>query len=442
MDAALTSAEKRQYNRELLRFTFPAIFEQFLIRVSAIAGSAFLGHVGAAELSASSLSSTLMTMLEALLMGVSLGITVVCARFFSDKEKVKRAATAGLVMEIILSLVLLFAMHFASDGIISLLFSSAEEKVRLYTANYFSICVYACPFMAIDFTCSALMRSSGDSRTPFIITLSSNCLNLTGIYLCLNVLHYDYRSVAVCYCISLGVNAFAKFAVVLSGKHKTATLRFRKFDFSYIKLIAKIGVPSMTERFLIQFAFLGIQTVTTLLGTAVLAGYQAANNVINFTYTITGGFEIALVSMVGRYKYENKSAARQMVKASYLYACVFTFALGAVFFIFADRFVTIFAGDKEVIAEAVNILRLLVLTIPLTTGFQAGIGALKTGSDINYSLAATVIAPNFIRVPIAYFLVSSMGMGFMGLYLGCVCDYAIRAAVVIWRILRQRWVEE
>ena len=88
----------------------------------------------------------------------------------------------------------------------------------------------------------------------------------------------------------------------------------------------------------------------------------------------------------------------------------------------------------EVIVQAAKILRLLVLTIPLTTGFQAGIGALKTGSDVNYSLAINLISPNFIRVPIAFVLVKYAGLGFMGLYIGCVVDYIVRAAVVIWRI--------
>lgn len=438
----LGQTERRRYSDELLKFTFPAIFEQFLVRVSAIAGAAFLGQIGAAQLSASSLSSTIMTMIEALLMGFSLGITVVTARFITDRNKADRVASAGFAVEMALSLVIMVLCYVFSGNVISALFSSAEQKVKMYTAKYLSISVLASPFMALDYTCSALMRASGDSRTPFYITLMSNCVNIAGVFLSLNFFGFDYRSAAVCFVLSAVISGLVKFAVIASGKYRRYKLRFCRFDKSELLQLSKLSLPVMLERFLIQFAFLGIQMVTTLLGTTVLAGYQAANNVVNFTYTITGGFEIALVSLVGRYKYRDKQAAWQMVKSSYKYAYLFTVIAGCIFFIFADGFVRIFASEKEVIEEAARILRLLVLTIPLTTGFQAGIGALKTGSDVKYSLGINVISPNFIRIPIAFVLVKFAHFGFIGLYIGCALDYLIRALIVIWRIIKKDWLNK
>lgn len=434
MECTSIKLQKQECGKELLKFTYPAILEQFLVRISSIAGAAFLGQIGAVELSASSLSSTLMAMVEALIMGVSLGITVVSARFLSDRNKVHRTATAGLVSELILSVVLMLFTTLFSTGIINVIFSNAEPVIKAYTANYFKICVCACPFMALDFTCSALMRASGDSRTPFFITLISNGINFLGIFLSLNVLNFGYKSVAWCYVLTLFVSGIAKLCVLSLGKYEKYTLKLVRFSWGDILQVFKIGIPASFERFLIQFAFLGMQMVTTMLGTAVLAGYQAGNNVVNFTYTITGGFEIALVSLVGRYRYSDKQRAKQLVIGSYKYAMLYTGIVGAVMFVFSPHLVKIFASDEEVIVQAAKILRLLVLTIPLTTGFQAGIGALKTGSDVNYSLAINLISPNFIRVPIAFVLVKYAGLGFMGLYIGCVVDYIVRAAVVIWRI--------
>lgn len=434
MEMALTKEQKKECSRELLKFTFPAILEQLLIRIASIIGVAFLGQIGAIELSASSLSSTLMTMIEALLMGISLGITVLSARFIEDRNKVHRVATAGFTVELLLSAILMIVATVFSKGIIETLFSNAEEIIQLYTAEYFSICILACPFMALDFTCSALMRASGDSRTPFFITLMSNGVNLVSIFLCLNVFHLRYTSVAMCYVLSFVVSCAVKICVIVSGKYKKYTYKFARFHGNELSQLFRIGIPASFERFLIQFAFLGMQMVTTMLGTTVLAGYQAGNNVVNFTYTITGGFEIALVSLVGRYRHSDMNIARQMIKASYKFSMIFTVAVGTVMFIVSPYAVRLFASEKEVIEQATVILRLLVLTIPLTTGFQAGIGALKTGKEINYSLAINIISPNFIRIPIAYFLVSCTNLGFLGLYIGCVTDYIVRASVVIWRV--------
>lgn len=440
MDTALTKSDKRLYDRELLRFTMPAVLEQFLTKVSTLAGAAFLGQIGAIELSASSLSTTLVSMTDALLTGLSIGITVMCARFLSDKKKLLEYASAGFASEMIIAFLLLVGMLFFSDGIISLLFSNAEPILKVYTAKYYSVCIFSIPFAAIDYTCSAFMRASGDSKTPFYVTLLANALNLIAIFVCLNMLGLDYTSAAYCYTGSYVLSAFVKYIIVISGKHKSFRLKFVRFGFSDIAAMSKIGLPAMFERFLIQFAFLGMQMVTTMLGTVVLAGYQAANNVISFVYTVTGGFEIAMVSLVGKYKYSDRSAATQMVKGSYKYACLFTFIVGVIMFIFSPVLVRIFAKEADVVKESAGILRLLVLTIPLTTAFQAGIGVLKTGTDIKYSLAINIISPNFIRIPIAFILVKS-GLGFMGLYIGCVIDYLVRAVVVIWRILLRKWLE-
>lgn len=441
MDGKLTLDEKKLHSEAMIKFCLPAFLEQFVVKLSVLAGAAFLGHVGKIELSGSSLSSTLIAIPEAVIMGFTLAITATAAKLFSNKKEIRKIASCGYFVTLILSAILTLSLFLASESMINLMFSGAEQVVKHTTNKYFRIQLFALPFYAVDFTSSAIMRASGDSKTPLKIMVGANCINLVCIYLCLHIFHFDYRSAAVCYVLSFILSSSVKLLILMSGKYRF-TMRFENFSPKHFKQLLKLGIPCMLERSLIQFAFLGIQTVTSLLGTATLAGYQAANNIISFVYTFTGGLEIALVSLVGRYKYENKKAASCYVGVSYKFGMLVTCIVGVIMFIFAESFVSIFAKEKDVIESAAEILRYLVLTIPLTTGFQAGIGALKTGSDINYSLAITVISPNFIRVPIAYYLVSVHGLGFIGLYIGCVTDYAIRCAVVLWRIKKKKWLED
>ncbi len=441
MTQLLTKNEKRYFNRELLYFAFPIMLEQFLLKVSAITGSALLGQIGKVELSASSLSITILSILEVAILGVTLATTVTVAQNTKNKDEWSKYATAGFLFAGAIAVVIaLFSVLFA-ENLIELMFSGAEDIVKQKTAGYYRILSLSGLFYVVDFNCSAIMRGFGDSKTPFRITLFTNTANIAMTALCLFVFGFDYRSAAICYVCAIALSGAIKFIMLISGKYGF------KFSFSkplsrhFTKLI-KIGLPSMLERSLIQFAALGMQMVVSMLDTTTLAGYQAANNTISFTYTFTAGLEVALVSLVAKYKFENKQAANQVVKASYKYGFIITAIAGIIFAVFAPYFISLFANGNDVVAEGAYILRLLVLTIPLTTAFQAGIGALKTGNDIYYSLAVTVIAPNLMRLPLAYYLVSSCSMGFLGLYIGCVADYVLRAFVVLWRIFKKRWLTD
>lgn len=428
--------------RQLIRFTVPVVAERLLMILAGTAGTAFLGHLGAAQLSASSLAISVINITQSMFIGIGFGATVAVASAADDDKKQNDFLNNALYIGLFAALVVLAALMLFAEPIIFGLFRKAEPAVRQMTAQYLRIIAWSVPFLSADVIISSGMRGAGDSKTPFFIMLLTNLSNILLLVLFLSVLHFDFRGAAYAYFIATVFGGLVKFAILVSHRYRIYLNLFQLPNWKGIKRIASVGLPSMTEKALIQTAFLGMQMVTTLLGTKTLAGYQAANSVLQYIYAITYGIETALVSFVSMYKNKDKALTVYYVKASLKTAQAVTCAFAGSLLILAPFVLKAFFHDADVLQESTVILRLMCLTVPITTCFQVCQGILKTGSEIKYVVAMTLACPYLVRIPVSLFLIMRFDIGFYGMYAGFFADYLLRAGVYYYRYLKRKWLND
>ena len=130
MDTQLTQAERKLHSEAMIKFCIPAFLEQFIVKLSTLAGAAFLGHVGKIELSGSSLSSTLISIPEAIIMGFTLAITATAAKYFGNQKEIRKISSCGYFVTLILSAILTPVLFLTSEGIINLMFSLLKRKEK------------------------------------------------------------------------------------------------------------------------------------------------------------------------------------------------------------------------------------------------------------------------------------------------------------------------
>lgn len=433
----LTDSDKKLYT-DIYRFLLPAMAENILITSINSINSAIVGKIGPEELAGVSIATTILYIVQALFTGLGLGFTVQVA--LSHRKNANKITGISLEIALLLATVLLVAFIFFIPGIIQLLFSKSTVEVREIAAHYLKICKFTFPFLAIDSCITACLRGASQIKKPLKITIFADILNVVLCILFVFGLQLGYVGSAYAYMIATVFAALMKLLYLLKPGHELFLDRLYKFDFDHIVRIMRISFPSMTEKFLIRTGFLGMQTVTALLGTSVLAGYQITNNILNFLYAFTAGIEVTQITFVSRFvKEKNQHGAKISTYGLLVFGEILMGIMAAFVFTGAKVIVSFFTNDLATMDSGIWILRLMCFTIPFTTCFQSIQGAMKTCNDINFVTFMNIGSTWLLRIPLAYVLVKYGNLGFYGLFFAFGLDYMIRAATFLYYARKEHW---
>lgn len=432
--------------REIAAFSLPAIAEKMLLSIIGMVSTLFVGRLGTAELAAVSVSNSVLNTLMSLYAGMGLGATILIARAMEEpdgEEHVRQLTFQALVILLIFA-ALLSSVCFASAGwLLDSLFGGLSGYTRTLGIRYLRLCVPATLALALDIGVSAALRGVKDSRLPFIFTLLVNVINIVLCLVFIYGLNWGIDGAAWAYIISTLCGGFGKLALLSSGRARITLRRAYRLKLRQILLMLRLGLPGLLEQVFVSFAFLGVQMITAMIGDVTLAGNQVSNNLLTLVYGITGGLEMATVSLTGNaLGRDDKKMARSYARAIF-YICEITTAIAGIFlFIFATPCVSIFTNDPEVIEKARHILRIMVFTIPLTSCFQGINGTLKTSGMLGFVATVYMIGPWLLRIPIAYVAVRFLNMDIHGLILGCFCDYTFRALALLICFYKENWLHK
>lgn len=412
----------------IINFAIPAMGERTLIYVIYLINTFILGNIGKVVLSGMSLANGVIEIINTFYLGLTLVTMIEVTKFTSLKndKKVSDSLSSSVIL-CSLTGVLFAGLIFLNTGsIITLLYKNAEDKVLYMATRYLKIAAFAFPFIGADFALSAALRGSGDSKTPFNVSLISN---IAYVFLAIFVSHPKIYQFAEIYISSIFV-----FSKILCCVIKLVVIKYKSdMYFGRAKLhtivhIFKSSLLSIGEQTSIQLGFLGVQIITTVLGTSVIAGYQIANTIMSIIYTITYGVEIAMVSLLGRsLAKKNRPMAVKVMKRGYLISIVCPVVVGILVIIFATPATRIFSKEPDVIKEGSYILKILCGVIFFTSVFQFWQGVFKGLKKLSIVFLLNFIGPWLVRVPVGYIFAVKLNMGINGLLLGLFADYFVRS---------------
>ena len=326
-------------------------------------------------------------------------------------------------------------------GIVYLLFRKSDPKVKEMTVRYLQTIKWALPCLAIDVGVTACLRGVKNAKLPFAFTLIVNLINIVLCVLFIFKMNFGYIGGAYAYNISIMAGSIAKLLVVILPITDIHINHLYKMDMGIIKQIIKIGFPTLFEQFWVKTGFLGMQTITALLGTFTLAGYQISSNVFNILYAITAGLETTMITFVSGYNASGEPQKSEKTTFGIVkYAEIIMLLLGIIVFAFAPNISAFFSNDSAVISSAVKIIRIMCITLPFTTYFQSIQGVLKICPDVKVVIIMNILNTWFLRVPISYVFVKYCGLDFYGLFIGFLVDYITRSIGFGVEAKKKRWL--
>lgn len=166
-------------NREIWRIAYPIMLGNLAQTVITFTDTAFLGHLGTIELSASMMAGLFYYVFTTLAMGFAVGIQIFIARRFGEGnlKQIGVVFQHGALFVLLLGLVLLSLLFFLSDGLMNIIIES--DNIYAASMKYLDIRRFGIVFVVFNF----LFRSFyvGISNTK-VITYSTLLMAVVNIF--------------------------------------------------------------------------------------------------------------------------------------------------------------------------------------------------------------------------------------------------------------------
>lgn len=290
--------------RRLSALIIPLILEQLLSVLVGMIDVVMVSFIGEAAVSGVSLVDSITNLIIQILFAVTSSGTIICAFYIGRKDSETARKTGGqLIMMTVLTMTVISGIFIMPGGsMLGVLFSKADHDVMENASQYLFITAFSYPFLAIFYSIAALFRARGRSSIPMGAAAFMNVINIAGNAVCIFVLGMGVDGVAIPTVISR-LAAAAVMVVIMQSRRNDFRLdkvsQFRPDKF-IIRKILFIGIPTAMESSLFNFGKILLQSLVSTMGTASIAAYAVAANLVTYLYLPGNALGIAMGTVVGQ----------------------------------------------------------------------------------------------------------------------------------------------
>jgi len=435
---------------EILRLAWPVVLQNLFRTFMIIVDTAMVGRgLGKDALASMSVIGPIGFSMIAILMALGVGTIATVARAHGEGDPAKRegeAATSVLVA-LVSGLLLVVPAVILLPRLESLFEVPGSTAISHHARHYLHFFAMAIPGLLLENAASAILRGSGDTRTPMLFAIGANVLNVVGNY-ALIFGHFGMPrmevagsglSTMICYSLQgIGVT----LVLFLPGVRRRLTFdSFRRVTRESAARLARVTGPAIVEPLVMQTGFLVFSKAVTTLGSHPAAAHRAAVTVESLSYMPGYGFAVACSALVGQYLGARRPeqaavAARESVFLSALLMSL----IGVAFVLVPGSLLGLFVkDDPETIRLGVACLLIAAFEQPLMGAAMVYAGALRGAGDTRSPLAIGALSVWLVRVPLAWFLAFVVGWGLNGLWITMIADWGVRSAAFAYIVRRGKW---
>ena len=435
-------------NKALVALLIPIVVEQLLNSFMGMIDTMMVSNVGSEALSGVSLVDSVNNLIVQLFSAMATGAAIVCSHYVGmrDKEGANNAAKQVVISVGVIALVItVFGITFKRQ-ILGIIFGQIEPGVMENAVIYFFFTALSYPFLALFSAGSAIFRSCGNSRYPMMVSVISNVINIIGNYILIFTFDMGVTGAAIATLISRIFCMVAVYVALAKPRQDIMVNDYMNIrpDWSLIKTILAIGIPSGIENSMFQFGKLAIQSTVSTMGTAVIAA-QAMTNILEGLNGIFGlGVGMCLMTVVGQCMGAGrKEEARYYIiklciiaEVGITISCLLVYAM--------LRPVTVIAGMESTSAAlCIEMMTAITIVKPLIwTGSFVPAYGLRAAGDVRFSMTTSIITMWGCRVALCIFLVRTYNMGPMAVWYGMFADWALRSVIFFSRFLSGKWMKK
>lgn len=436
-------AHLRDYSyKTLALITWPLFFELFFYMFMSSADTFMLSMYSDSSVAAVGMANQALFFVAVMFNCVAMGTSVLMTQNYGAKRPEAAKQIASMSIYVNLAFGIFISLLMFTFGGALLKFMNTPSEIFATSQSYLQIVGSMLFLAALGPVSSAILRSSGDTKTPMKIVLFGNALNILGnaifIFGLFGFPAIGPVGVAISTVFARFVQVIIAFTIIFT--RLKVSWRFQ-FDRHAFKNILAIGVPGALEQFSYSGSQIFLTAFVATLGVASITTRTYVNNITMFVYLFAASISQANELMVGHMVGAKlKDLAYTRVLQVDVVAQSVSALLGVAVFAAAPLLLPIFTSDPEVIALGQQAMLVIAILEPGRAMNLAFVGALRATGNARTPMIVGILGMWLIAVPVAYILSIPLGLGLIGVYIGMMADEWVRGVtfLIIWR--RKNWM--
>lgn len=442
-------------NKELMqsiyKLAWPTIVQEALATFVQYVDTAMVGMIGASASAAVGLTGSVNWLVGSICMAFGIGVLAVISKAngANNPKKVQQAAIQSIYITLvvggIVGLVSLFVAPYLP------IWLGADKSIHQDASTYFFIISLPLIFKAATFIFGSALRGVGDTKTPMIVNIVMNVINVILNFLLIYPTREIYgitvygadlgtTGAAIGTAVSFTIGGIFMFYLLLQNKQ----LKIKKVSWNIhvpvLKDCISIGTPVCMERIVICVGHIFFASLVSRLGVISLAAHSIALTAEQAFYVPGYGMQAAVSTLSGNaLGRKDEQRIKDISFITMTLAFVSLGILGIALFIFAPIVMQLFTTDGQVIALGTTILRIVSISEPLFGILIILEGVFNGIGDTKAPFIYSCITMWGVRILGSVFVINVLHLGIEAVWIMMVLDNVCRCILLSKRFIQGKW---
>jgi putative MATE family efflux protein len=431
--------------RAILLLAVPMMLEMVMESVFAVVDVYFVSSLGASAVATVGLTESLLTLVYAVGMGLSMGATALVARRIGEKDPRAAADSAVQCLFVAVAASIPFALagiFFAKD-LLTLMGADAWSIEHGYRYTRWMLGGNA--VIMLLFIMNAIFRGAGDAAVAMRVLWLANGINVVldpalifgwGPFPAMGI-----EGAAVATNIGRGVGVLAQLWVLFRGaKHIRVLASQVGLHPEVMTRLVRTSLGGIGQFIIATSSWLGLVRIMAEFGSEALAGYTIAVRIFIFTLLPSWGVSNAAATLVGQNLGAGKpERAERAVWITGWANMGFLIVVTVVYLSFGESLVRIFTSEPGVVAAGTEALRIWSYGYPIFAWAMVMPQAFNGAGDTMTPTRINFFCFWLLEIPLAYLLALELGVGTKGVYWSVVIAESLAGLVGIVLFRRGGW---
>ncbi len=425
--------------KAIFMLSVPMILEMMMESIFAIVDIAYVSQVSVNAVATIGLTESVITLVYAVAIGLSMAATAVVARRIGEKDikGARESAVQAIALGIVVSLLVGILGFLYAKEILALM--GAEPDLIAEGYGYTKLLIGGNITILLLFLINAIFRGAGDASVAMWALVLSNGLNIIldpiFIFGWGPIPEYGVMGAAIATNIGRGTAVLFQLAVLFFGWSRI------KIGFGDLVLnikvmlnLLKVSVGGIAQFLIGTSSWVFLMRIMSEFGSEVLAGYTIAIRVMLFTLMPSWGMSNAAATLVGQnLGAQQPERAETSVWKTGKYNAYFMGLVSLIYLFFAKTIVGWF-NDNPIVVENGGLCLQIIAAGYIFYAYgmvvtQAFNGAGDTGTPTKINLLAFWL----FQLPIAYLAALTFGLGPVGVFTAITLAEVLLAVVsMVW----------
>lgn len=425
--------------RAVFMLSVPMVLEMMMESVFFLVDAYYVSSLGANAIATVGLTESVLTLVYAVAIGLSMGVTAIVARRVGEKDinGASQTAIQAIFLGIgIAALISLIGIFFPKE-ILGLM--GAEPDLIAEGYGYTRVLLGGNVTIMLLFLINAVFRGAGDASVAMRVLIFSNVLNIIldpmFIFGFGPIPAFGVEGAAIATTIGRGSAVIFQLLILFYGWSKIkVTFKDIVFRAQIMIDLIKVSLGGIGQFIIGTSSWVFLMKIMAEFGSEVLAGYTIAIRVLMFTLMPSWGMSNAAATLVGQNLGASKpDRAEQSVWKTGKYNAVFMLFVSVFYLLFAEIIIKIFSTETLIVEYGALSLRIIAAGYVF---YAYGMVVIQSFNGAGDTKTPTII--NFFcfwvfQLPFAYLAALVFDWGAIGVFLSITFAEVLIAVIgIIW----------